>query len=130
MPMQINSLISILIIQNFFPLSRAWANNGLAGSVEVGSAIFWAYGFIFLMLIGFIIYRRWDKRRGTPEQRSLRIQLKELNRALDGYLKQIHNADEYPNECGLSDEQRRKHLECVKSIRGQIDQTTDILSST
>ena len=128
--MHINSLISILIIQNFFTLPRAWANNGLAGSVEVGPAIFWAYGFIFLSLIAFIIYRRWDKRRGTPEQRSLRIQLKELNRALDGYLKQIHNADEYPNECGLSDEQRRKHLESVKSIRGQIDQTRDILSST
>ena len=128
--MYINSLISILIIQNFFPLSRAWANNGLAGSVEVGPAIFWAYGFIFLMLIGFIIYRRWDKRRGTPEQRSLRIQLKELNRALDGYLKQIHNADEYPQECGLSDEQRRKNIESVKSIQCQIDQTRDILSST
>ena len=128
--MHINSLISILIIQNFFPLSRAWANNGLAGSVEVGSAIFWAYGFIFLTLIAFIIYRRWDKRRGTPEQRSLRIQLKELNRALDGYLKQIHNADEYPHECGLSDEQRRKNIESVKSIQCQIDQTRDILSST
>ena len=128
--MRINFLISILIIQNFFPLSRAWANNGLAGSVEVGPAIFWAYGFIFLMLIGFIIYRRWDKRRGTPEQRSLRIQLKELNRALDGYLKQIHNADEYPQECGLSDEQRRKNIESVKSIQCQIDQTRDILSST
>ena len=112
--MHINSLISILIIQNFVPLSRAWGNNGLAGSVELGSAIFWAYGFIFLTLIGFIIYRRWDRRRGTPEQRSLRIQLKELNRALDGYLKQIHNADEYPLECGLSDEQRRKNLQSVR----------------
>ena len=128
--MHINSLVSILIIQNFCPSARAWANNGLAGSVEIGSTIFWAYGFIFLTLIGFIIYRRWDKRRGTPEQRSLRIQLKELNQALDGYLKQIHNADEYPNECGLSDEQRRKHLESVKSIQCRIDQTRDILSST
>ena len=128
--MHINPLISILIIQSFFPLSNAFANNGLTGGVEVGPGIFWAYGLVFAALIGFIIYRRWDRRRGTPEQRSLRLHLKELNRALDACLKQIKNADEYPNECGLSGEQRRKNLESAKSIQSKIGHTKEILSAT
>ena len=89
--MHIKSLISILIIQCFLPVSRALANNGLAGSVEIGDEIFWAYGFVFAALIGFVIYRRWDRRRGTPEQRTLRLKLKELNRTLNTCLKQIQN---------------------------------------
>ena len=128
--MHINLLISILIIQSFFPLSNAFANNGLTGGVEVGHGIFWAYGLVFVALIGFIIYRRWDRRRGTSEQRSLRLQLKELNRALDACLKQIKNADEYPNECGLSNEQRRKNIESAKSIQSQIGHTKETLSAT
>ena len=128
--MHINLLISILIIQSSFPLSNAFANNGLTGGVEVGHGIFWAYGLVFAALIGFIIYRRWDTRRGTPEQRSLRLQLKELNRALDVCLKKIKNADEYPNECGLSDEKRRKELESAKSIQSKIGHTKEILSAT
>jgi hypothetical protein len=128
--MHINVLISILIIQSSFPLSNAFANNGLTGGVEVGHGIFWAYGLVFAALIGFIIYRRWDRRRGTPEQRSLRLQLKELNRALDVCLKKIKNADEYPNECGLSDEKRRKELESAKSIQSKIGHTKEILSAT
>jgi hypothetical protein len=83
-----------------------------------------------LALIGFIIYRRWDRRRGTPEQRSLRLQLRELNRALDACLNQIKNADEYPNECGLSNEQRRKNNKLIKSIQSKIGHTQETLSAT
>ena len=128
--MHIKSLISILIVQCFLPVSRALANNGLAGSVEIGDEIFWAYGFVFAALIGFVIYRRWDRRRGTPEQRTLRLKLKELNRLLSNCLNQIQNADKYPNECGLSDEQRRKNEEIAKSLQSQIDNTREMLSST
>ena len=128
--MHIKSLISILIIQCFLPVSIALANNGLAGSVEIGDEIFWAYGCVFAALIGFVIYRRWDRRRGTPEQRTLRLKLKELNRLLSNCLNQIQNADKYPNECGLSDEQRRKSEEIAKSLQSQIDNTREMLSST
>ena len=128
--MHIKSSVNILIIQSFLPFSKAFANNGLAGSVEVGDGIFWAYGFVFLALIGFIIYRRWDRRRGTPEQRSLKLKLKELNHGLNTCLSQIQNADKYPNECGLSDQQRRKNEESAALIRSQIDQTREMLSST
>ena len=128
--MHIKSLISILIVQCFLPVSGALANNGLAGSVEIGDEIFWAYGFVFAALIGFVIYRRWDRRRGTPEQRTLRLKLKELNRLLSNCLNQIQNADKYPNECGLSDEQRRKSEEIAKSLQSQIDNTREMLSST
>ena len=128
--MHIKSLISILIVQCFLPVSGALANNGLAGSVEIGDEIFWAYGFVFAALIGFVIYRRWDRRRGTPEQRTLRLKLKELNRLLSNCLNQIQNADKYPNECGLSDEQRRKNEEIAKSLQSQIDNTREMLSST
>ena len=128
--MHIKSSISILIVQCFLPVSGALANNGLAGSVEIGDEIFWAYGFVFAALIGFVIYRRWDRRRGTPEQRTLRLKLKELNRLLSNCLNQIQNADKYPNECGLSDEQRRKSEEIAKSLQSQIDNTREMLSST
>ena len=128
--MHINLLISILIIQSFFPLSNAFANNGLTGGVEVGHGIFWAYGLVFAALIGFIIYRRWDRRRGRPKQRSLRLQLKELNRALDTCLMQIQNADVYPNECGLSMAQRQENMNSVKSIQVKIDRAEELLAAT
>ena len=128
--MRIKLLISISIIFFLSPLSRALAHFGLADGEDIGHGIFWAYGLVFAALIGFIIYRRWDRRRGTPEQRSLRLQLKELNRALDVCLKKIKNADEYPNECGLSDEKRRRELESAKSIRSKIGHTKEILSAT
>ena len=128
--MRINLLIGILIIHILVPFSKTWAHFGFADSEDPGHGIFWAYGFVFFTLIGFIFYRRWDRRRGTPEQQSLRLHLKELNRALNSYLKQIQNADEYPNECGLSEEQRRKSLDSVKSLQSQIDHTKEMLSST
>jgi hypothetical protein len=128
--MHINSLITIFIAQGFFPLSTALANNGLAGSVEVGQGIFWAYGLVFLMLIGFVFYRRWVQQQGTLEQRTLKMQLKELQNALNSCLTQLQNADDYPNECGISDEKRRESLAMVESIRVKIGKTKQLLVVT
>ena len=128
--MRINLLINILLVQIFFPLSKALAHFGLADGEDVGHGIFWAYGIVFITLIGFIFYRRFDRRRATPEQQSLRLQLKELNVALNNCFKQIQNADEYPNECGLSIEQRKKNLDATKLIQDQIDHTKEMLSAT
>jgi hypothetical protein len=123
-------LLSTALLGCIAPLSKALAHFGLADGEEIGHGIFWVYGLVFTTLIGFVFYQRWARGKGTIEQRSLRLQLKELDRALHSCLKQIQNADDYPNECGLSKEQRNENMASVLQLQSQIDQTKEMLSAT
>ncbi len=127
--MRYNLLIGTLLVGCLLPLSGSLAHFGFADGEDPGHGIFWAYGIVFTALLGFVAYRRWSRSQGTPEQRSLKQQLKELDRALDACIKKIQIADEYPNECGISDEERRQNLEHAQSIRIKINKTKEMLSA-
>ena len=122
--------LGTFLLGSLAPLSEAWAHFGLADGEDIGHGIFWAYGLVFGSLICFVGYRRWAGNQGTPEQRTLNKHLKELERALNACLKQLKNAEEYPKECGLTDEQRRESMNSASSIQTQIDETKNMLAAT
>jgi hypothetical protein len=128
--MRYRVFLGTVFVSIFAPLSEALAHVGLADGEDIGHGMFWAYGLVFTALISFVFYRQWASRQGTSEQRSLNRHLKVLERALNSCLKQLKNAEEYPNECGLTDVQRRESLESVTLIQTQIAETKEILSAT
>ena len=126
--MRYNLIIGIVLLSCLMPSEHASAHFGFADGEDPGHGIFWAYGIVFAALLGFVAYRRWSHSQGTPEQRSLKQQLKELDRALGDCIKQIQIADEYPNECGISKEERQQNAKHAQSIRIKIEKTKEMLS--
>ena len=78
---------------------------------------------MFAGLAGFILYKLIVGRNETPERKELRRGLAEFDHELKSCLKELKNAEEYPLECGLSDEQRQQLLESVAAIHRLIEET-------
>ena len=105
------------------PLSSVRAHSGPVGGDGTGDGIFWVYGVLLVGLASFVVYWKLVRGKESPERRALKRHLGELERAHTSCLAQLQNAEDYPNECGLTDEQRRERLESVALIQGQIDQS-------
>ena len=101
----------------------ALAHFGLADGDDVGTGLFWVWGVFLAGIVGFFVYKKWWASDEQPERRALKRRLGELERALSSCQSQLQNAKDYPNECGLSEEQRRERLTTVMSIQGLIDKT-------
>ena len=101
----------------------AFAHGGIGDEGDLGGGIFWLYGVMFAGLAGFILYKLIVGRNETPERKELRRRLAEFEHDLKSCLKELKNAEEYPLECGLSDEQRQKLLESVAAIHRLIEET-------
>ena len=110
-------------------LTPAFAHFGLADGEDVSHGLFVGYVLALLGLIAFVIYRRRKSTQESPELKSLKRQLRDLERSLTACLAQLKNADEYPNECGLTEEQRKERLKSAASIRGKIDTTKASLAA-
>ena len=81
-------------------------------------------------IIGTVIYRKWLAKSETPERRALKQNLREFERSLNSYLVQLQNADDYPNECGISEEKRLEKNESVAMIQNKIDEIRIELATT
>ena len=101
----------------------AFAHGGIGDEGELSGGIFWLYGVMFAGLAGFILYKLIVGRNETPERKELRRRLAEFEHGLKSCLKELKNAEEYPLECGLSDEQRQQLLESVAAIHRLIEET-------
>ncbi len=101
----------------------AFAHGGIGDEGDLGGGIFWLYGVMFAGLAGFILYKLIVGRNETPERKELRRRLAEFDHELKSCLKELKNAEEYPLECGLSDEQRQQLLESVAAIHRLIEET-------
>lgn len=101
-------------------LAPAHAHFGLTDGDDVGTGLFWVYGFVFISLAAFIIYRKRTRRRQSPEQRALKFHLADLERALGACLTELKNADDYPGECGLTHTERQERQVSASSIREKI----------
>jgi hypothetical protein len=102
------------------PLASAFAHFGLYGDKEIGHGLFWMYGIAFTGLAAFIIYRKRSRAGLTPEQHELRQRVADLERALTACMTQLQNAEDYPNECGLTYAEREERLVSASSIREKI----------
>ena len=118
----------ILLFLTVFPLEflfltkSALAHFGLSGDEDVGHALFWFYGILLTSIISYVIYRKWLAKNETPERLILKRRLSEFERTLNSCLVQLQNADDYPNECGLTDKQRSERKETVATIQKKIDE--------
>ncbi len=112
------------------PLTLAFAHGVTGGEEDGGNGLFWLYGLVLASIAGFVIYRKWWGARESPERRALKRRLSDFERALTSCMAQLHNAEDYPKECGLTDEQRQERLESVESIQGKIDEIKMDLAAT
>ena len=78
---------------------------------------------MFAGLAGLILYKVIGGRNETPERKEQRRRLAELEHGLKSRSKELQNAEEYPLECGLSDEQRQQLSESVAAIHQLIEET-------
>ena len=97
------------------------AHGGLSGEDDPGVGIWWLYGILFGGLGGLLFYRKWRAVKEPPERMAHKRRLKDLERTLKSHLMQLRNADDYPKECGLTDEQRRDSLDSIVKFRHLIE---------
>ena len=112
------------------PLSFALAHGVTGGEEDAGNELFWLYGLVLTGIAGIVIYRKWWATRESPERRQLKRRLIDFERALTSCRAQLQNAEDYPKECGLTDEQRLERLKSLASIRGKIDEIKMELAAT
>ncbi len=104
------------------------AHGVLATADDSGYGMWWIYGLV-AGLGGLLFYRKVRGREEGPERMALKHRLADLERALKSCLMQLRNADDYPKECGLTDEARRDNLDSVEKIRRLIeDAKSELLS--
>jgi hypothetical protein len=104
------------------------AHGVMASDDDSGYGIWWLYA-ILGGFGGLILYRKWRGATETPERKAHKRHLVDLERALNSCLMQIQNADDYPKECGLTDEQRRDTMDSVTKIRRLIEDANSKLLS-
>ena len=119
-----------IIFECLYSIKPSLAHFGLSGDEDVGHALFWIYGILLAGITGTVIYRKWLARSETPERRKLKQNLREFESSLNSFLMQLQNADDYPNECGISEEQRIEKNESVATIQNKIDEIRLELATT
>ncbi len=115
-------LVTAMFFGTVAPLSSAYAHFGLAGDDEIGHGLFIGYCVLLIGLVTFIIYRKWIRSTENPEQRDLKRNLRELQRAQTSCKTQLQNAIDYPNECGLSDAERKEREQSITLMQHQIEE--------
>ena len=130
MAMTYRLFLLALIFKCIYPIKSSLAHFGLSGDDDVGHALFWFYGILLVGIIGTVIYRKWIAKNETPERRQLKQNLREFESSLNSFLVQLQNADDYPNECGISEEQRLEKNESVATIQNKIDEIRLELATT
>lgn len=93
---------------------------GLNIDAETGQTILWVWGSAIGGLGVLFGYRYWLNANDTPERKALKIRLGELERGLASVMAQLHNADNYPRECGLTDTERSDRRKSAATIRRMI----------
>ncbi len=113
-------LESLTLLAVFLFPGSASAFCGLDIDADTGRGILAVWGGAVFGLGGFTLHRIWRNAAEPPEARALKTRLGELERGLALISSQLRNAEDYPRECGLSEEQHRDRQEAAISIREMI----------
>ena len=114
--------ISVLLLTGAIYADTAHAHFGLAGDDEVGHGLIIGYGLLLFGLVSFVVYRKWLRTSESPEQRTLKRNLRELQRARTSCLTQLQNAVDYPKECGLTESERLEREKSVALFEHEINE--------
>ncbi|MFP6759246.1 MAG: hypothetical protein VCC99_13675 [Alphaproteobacteria bacterium] len=103
--------------------SAATAHGLLGTGHDIGHYLLWVYAIAFAALIGFVVVKLVRKGDSTQvEMKAVKRRITDLESTLASCTKQLKNAEDYPVECGLSDEQRQEKLDSATSLRQLIDE--------
>ena len=103
--------------------TTATAHGLLGTGHDIGHYLLWVYGIAFAALIGFVVVKLVRKGDSTlVEMKAVKRRITDLESALASCTKQLKNAEDYPVECGLSDDQRQEKLDSADSLRQLIDE--------
>jgi hypothetical protein len=106
------------------------AHGALVGGYDVAHALMWLYGAGFAGLGGFVVLKAVrGKDAARDEKKALKIHLADLEGALSACTKQLRNAEDYPLDCGLSDEQIQQQRDSAATLRRMIEEEKLKLSS-
>ncbi len=128
--MRIGSIVPALVGLGALP-TTAHAHGLLIGGHDVGPVLLWVYGAAFAALAGLVVLNK--VRGGDPahgEKKALKRRIAELEHGLAACMKHLKNAEDYPAECGLSDQQRQHRLDSAVTFRRMIDEEKLKLQST
>lgn len=108
---------------SLFSSTSAQAHFAVSDSTEINHTIFWIYGILLFGVAGLIIYRKFVIGGRPAGERALKRELNELERALKSCQSDLKNAEDYPNQCGLTYTERQDRVNSATSIEGLIAKT-------
>ncbi len=111
------------------PLAPAFAH-GVIGGEDSGNEFFWIYGLVLTGLAGTLIYRKWWAVQETPERKAQKSRLRDFERDHALCMTQLQNAEDYPQECGLTEAERKDRLQSAASMQKNIDEIKSDLAAT
>ena len=100
-------------------LARA---HGALGAADELPLVVWIVPAILVAIGGVFLYRMWRARGVTPEQKQQALRLQELEHALRSNQSALRNAEDYPEDYGLSVEERDEKLSTLGEIERLIEQ--------
>jgi len=126
--MRYDNLLSAVSAASTLP-ARVLAHGGLAGDTDPGHGIWWVYGILLSGLIAYPIYRLWRHGNETPARKALKRRLAELEHEAASCLTRLRNADDYPRECGLTDNERQECVDSLAAFRNLIEEAKSELAA-
>jgi len=95
--------------------------HGVVGGEDSGNEFFWLYGLVLVLLAGLLIYRKRQASLDSPERRAKKSRLRDYERDYAVCMSQLKNADDYPEECGLTQAERQDRVQSAAAIQENID---------
>ena len=87
-----------------------------------GSGLLWLYGIVLGAVAGLILYRIYLRASGRQDGAENRGHVADLERTLASHQTALRNAEDYPNEYGLSRDERQSRVDAIATLRRLIDE--------
>ena len=106
-----------------------YAHGVVGDGHDSGLRLFWLYAIVLGAVAGLIFFRIYLRSTGRLADKERTRRLAELERTLTSHQTAVRNADDYPDQCGLSRTDRQSRLDAIATLRRLIDEEKLQLSS-